>query len=132
MNKQYSEGCAMPGKIIDLQQIRALKETGIEWGPGPSIDDLPLSFSTAHCAAAHAMLNWSVKALSFRSRVSVKAIRDLEEGRRILRQVMMQALSFALEAEGLVFLPGLKPMRGQNCRSCTMDPNNRNDFHLVE
>ena len=122
----------MTGKIIDLQQIRALKEAGVEWGPAPSIDDLPLSFSIAHCAAARAMLNWSVEALSFRSGVSVKAIRDLEEGRRMLRQVTMQTLSFALEAEGLVFLPGLKPMRGQNCRGGTMDPKNRDDFHLIE
>jgi hypothetical protein len=44
----------------------------------------------------------------------------------------MQALSFALEAEGLVFIPGLKPMRGQNCRGGTMDPKNRDDFHLIE
>lgn len=122
----------MPGKIIDLQQIRALKEAGIEWGPGPSIDELPLSFSTAHCAAARTMLNWSVEALSFRSGVSVKAIGDFEEGQRTLRQVTIQALSFALEAEGLVFLPGLKPMRGQNCRGGTMDPRTRDDFYLIE
>ena len=122
----------MTGKIINLQQIRALKEAGIEWGPDPLMDDLPLPFSTAHCATARAMLNWSVEALSFRSGVSVMAIRDLEEGRRILRQVSMQALSFALEAEGLVFLPGLKPMRGQNCRGGTLDPRKRDDFHLIE
>lgn len=93
----------MPGKIINLQQIRALKEAGIEWGPAPFMDDLPLSFSTDHCSAARTMLNWSVEALSFRSGVSVKTIEDLETGRRILRQITMQALSFALEAEGLVF-----------------------------
>ncbi|MNG15866.1 hypothetical protein D3C84_997220 [compost metagenome] len=122
----------MVGKIIDLQQIRALKEAGIEWGADPFLDTLSLSFSTAHCAAARVMLNWSVEALSFRSGVSVKAIRDLEEGRRILREVTMQALSFALEAEGLVFLPGLKPMRGENCRGGTTDPKHRDDFHLVE
>jgi len=72
----------MVGKIFDLQQIRALKEAEIEWGPAPSIDDLPLSFSTVHCAAARAMLNWSAEAISFRFGVSVKAIRELEEGRR--------------------------------------------------
>ncbi|MCP1446146.1 hypothetical protein J3D54_005278 [Pseudomonas sp. GGS8] len=122
----------MPGKIINLEQIRALKEAGIEWGPDPFLDTLPLSFSTTHCAAARAMLNWSVEALSFRSGVSVKAIRELEEGRRTLRSVTMQALSFALETEGLVFLPGLKPMRGQNCRGGTTDPRKRDDFHLLE
>ncbi|VVM60101.1 hypothetical protein PS683_01246 [Pseudomonas fluorescens] len=35
--KQYSRNCVMTGKIIDLEQIRALKEAGIEWGPGPFI-----------------------------------------------------------------------------------------------
>jgi hypothetical protein len=122
----------MTGKIINLEQIKALKEAGVEWGPAPFIDDLPLSFSTAHCAAARAMLNWSVGALSFRSGVSVKTVRELEEGQRTLRPVTMQALSFALEAEGLVFLPGLKPMRGHNCRGGTMDPRRRDDFHLIE
>lgn len=122
----------MPGKIINLEQIRALKEAGIEWGAGFSINDLPLAFSTDHCAIARAMLDWSIEALSFRSGVSVKAIRDLEENRRVLRQVTMQALAFALEAEGLVFLPGLKPMRGNNCRGGTQDPKTRDDFHLIE
>lgn len=99
----------MAGKIIDLQQIRALKEAGIEWGPGSFFDDLPLSFSTVHCAAARAMLNWSVEALAFRSGVSVKAIMKLEEGRGALRPVTMQALSFAFEAEAQVFIPGQNP-----------------------
>lgn len=122
----------MNGKTINLEQIRALKEAGVEWGLGPFLDTLPLSFSAAHCAAARATLDWSVEALAFRSGVSVKAIRELEEGRRPLRQVTMQALSFALEAEGLVFLPGLKPMRGQNCRGGTLDPRTRDDFHLID
>lgn len=122
----------MTGKIINLEQIRALKEAGVEWGSAPFMYDLPLSFSIAHCAAARDMLNWSVEALSFRSGVSAKAIREFEEGRRTLRPVTMQALSFALEAEGLVFLPGLKPMRGHNCRGGTTDPKRRDDFHLIE
>lgn len=121
----------MPGKIINLEQIRALKEAGVEWGPAPFMDP-PLSFSTAHCAAARAMLNWSVEALSFRSGVSVNAIRKLEEGRGALRPVTMQALSFAFEAEALVFFPGQKPMRGHNCRGGTTDPRTRDDFHLLE
>lgn len=121
----------MSGKIIDLEQIRALKALGIEWG-GFSINDLPVSFSTEHCAKARAMLDWSIEALAFRSGVSVRAIRDLENNRRPLRKVTMQALSFALEAEGLVFLPGMEPMRGQNCRGGTQDPRTRDDFHLIE
>ncbi|SED77072.1 Helix-turn-helix [Pseudomonas frederiksbergensis] len=122
----------MTGKIINLEQIRALKEAGVEWGPSSLFDDLPLSFSAAHCAAARAMLSWSVEALAFRSGVSTKAIRELEAGRRTLRPVTMQALSYAFEAEALVFLPGLKPMRGNNCRGGTTDPKTRDDFHLIE
>ncbi|WP_347905162.1 helix-turn-helix transcriptional regulator [Pseudomonas purpurea] len=122
----------MPGKIIDLQQIRALKQAGIEWGSDFSIDDIPLAFSRSHCAAARTMLDWSVEALSFRSGVSVGAIRDLEAGNRTLRSVTMQALSFALEAEGLVFLPRLNPMRGHNCRGGTTDPKKRKDYDLIE
>jgi transcriptional regulator with XRE-family HTH domain len=78
------------------------------------------------------MLNWSAEALAFRSGVSVKAIKGLEEGRQTLRPVTMQALSFAFEAEALVFLPGLKPMRGHNCRGGTMNPRTRDDYHLLE
>lgn len=33
----------MAGEIIDLQQIRALKEAEIEWGSAPSLDDLPFT-----------------------------------------------------------------------------------------
>lgn len=120
----------MPGKIINLEQIRALKEGGVEWGPAPFMD-LPLSFSTAHCAA-RAMLNWSVEAHSFRSGVSVKAIRKLEESRGALRPVTMQDLSFAFEAESLVFFPGQKPMLGHDCRGGTTDPRTRDDFHQLE
>jgi hypothetical protein len=122
----------MTAKIINFEQIRALKEAGVAWGPAPFLDDLPLSFSAAHCATARAMLNWSVEALAFRSGVSIKAIRELEAGRRTLRPVTMQALSYAFEAEALVFLPGLKPMRGNNCRGGTTDPKTRDDFHLIE
>lgn len=78
------------------------------------------------------MLDWSVKAISFRSGVSIKAIRDLKEGRRMVRQVTMQALPFALGAEGLVFLPSPTPMRGQNCHGETIDPKNSDNFHLSE
>lgn len=53
----------MTAKIINLEQIRALKEAGVECGPAPFMDDLPPSFRAVHCAAARAMLNWSVEAL---------------------------------------------------------------------
>ncbi|WKY31091.1 helix-turn-helix domain-containing protein [Pseudomonas donghuensis] len=77
------------------------------------------------------MLGWSVEALAFRSGVSPGAIRRLENGAE-LRRVTMQALAYALEAEGLVFLPGHEPMRGDNFRGATANPKSRDDFHLIE
>lgn len=41
---------------------------------------LPLGFQPAHCAEARAMLHWSVHALAFRSKVSHRAIRSIENG----------------------------------------------------
>ncbi|MCF5060738.1 XRE family transcriptional regulator [Pseudomonas proteolytica] len=96
------------------------------------VEDLPLGFSEKHCAKAREILGWSVQALAFRSGVSTKAIREFELGIRKLRRVTIQALSFSLEAEGLIFIPGQNPMMGQNCRGGTTDPRTRDDFHLIE
>ncbi|WP_110632514.1 helix-turn-helix transcriptional regulator [Pseudomonas sp. CC120222-01a] len=95
------------------------------------IDHLPNGFQSAHCAQARARLDWSVEALSFRSGVSRAAIRAIENGAE-LRPVTMQALAFAFEAEGLIFLPGHPPMTGENCRGSTRDPRSRRDYHLLE
>ncbi|MDU4254913.1 helix-turn-helix transcriptional regulator [Pseudomonas sp.] len=77
-------------------------------------------------------LGWSIDALSFRSGVSRVAITSLEAGTRTLRQVSMQALAFAFEQEGVVFLPNVAPMIGDNCRGSTTDPRDRPDYHLIE
>ncbi|WP_248098286.1 helix-turn-helix domain-containing protein [Pseudomonas fragi] len=122
----------MTGKLIDLAQARGLKQDEIDRRMWLLAEDLPLGFSESHCVEAREMLDWSVETLAFRSGVSVKAIRELELGIRKLRRVTMQALSFSLEKEGLIFIPGHDPMRGQNCRGGTTNPRGRDDFHLIE
>ena len=121
----------MPTDEDDIQPVRlALDETQIptmEW----LMENLPLGFRSTHCAEARTMLGWSIEALAFRSGVSPGAIRRLEKGAE-LRRVTMQALAYALEAEGLFFLPGHQPMKGDNLRGATPCPRTRDDFHLIE
>lgn len=99
----------------------------IEW----CMEHLPNGFRSAHCAPARSRLGWSVEALAFRSGVSRSAINRLEKGIE-LREVTMQALAFAFETEGLIFIPGHPPMSGDNCRGATRDPRSRRDYHLLE
>lgn len=122
----------MTEKLIDLDKARRLKQDEFNRRMTLLVEDLPLGFSETHCAKAREMLGWSVEALAFRSGLSTTAIRELELGVRSLRRVTMQALSFSLETEGLIFIPGQNPMRGQNCRGGTTDPRTRDDFHLIE
>ncbi|MQG93410.1 helix-turn-helix transcriptional regulator [Pseudomonas sp. MN1F] len=95
------------------------------------MDHLPISFKGAHCRPARELLGWSIEDLSSASGVSAQAIQQLECGAP-LKEVSMQALAFALEAEGLVFFPGHSPLRGMNCRGATKDPRKRRDYHLLE
>lgn len=122
----------MTGKLVDLDKARSLKQDEFNRRIQLPVEELPLGFSEKHCAKARKILGWSVEALAFRSGVSTKAIRELELGVRSLRRVSIQALSFSLETEGLIFIPGQNPMRGQNCRDGTSDPRTRDDFHLIE
>ncbi|MFV0929306.1 helix-turn-helix domain-containing protein [Pseudomonas jessenii] len=122
----------MTGKLIELDQARRLKHAEEDREMRLFFESLPLGFTNVHCAQAREMLGWTVEALAFRSGVSTKAIRELERGTRTLRRVTLQALSFALEAEGLFFLPGHQPMRGENFGGATSDPRARDDFHLIE
>lgn len=121
----------MSADVIDPQPIRLVLDDeqfeAMEW----LMEQLPLGFLPGHCAEARTMLGWSVEALAFRSGVSPRAIRSIENGAE-LRRVTMQALAFAMEAEGLVFFPGHPPLRAGNCRGATPDPRTRNDFHLLE
>ncbi len=122
----------VPSKIVNLDQARAKRQAVEHEHIQQFLLQLPLAFSADHCAQARDTLGWSVEALAFRSGVSISAIRDLEASKRTLRRVTMQALSFAFEAEGLIFIPGFAPSRGGNCRGATPDPRERDDFHLLE
>lgn len=117
--------------LIDRQPLRlSLDDEQVEaiaW----LMDHLPLSFRQAHCGPARELLGWSVDDLSSASGVTPQAIQRLERG-IYLKEVSMQALAFALEAEGLVFFPGHPPLKGMNCRGSTKDPSTRRDFHLLE
>lgn len=95
------------------------------------LNSQPLPFHHSHCEPARLLLGWSVDALAFRSGVSPRAIRSVEKGAE-LRRVTMQALAYAMEQEGLAFLPGHPPMRVDNCRGATPDPRTREDYHLLE
>lgn len=107
---------------LDEEQIEA-----ISW----LMEHLPLSFQGAHCAHARELLGWSIATLSSASGVSSQAIERLEGGAH-LNEVSLQALAFALEAEGLVFFPGHPSLRGMNCCGSTKDPHSRHDYHLLE
>ncbi|AHC82711.1 XRE family transcriptional regulator [Pseudomonas monteilii SB3101] len=107
------------------------KDEGIPKEMEEFFADLPLGFRSEHCEPSRLALEWSVEALAFRSGVSPEAIRTVELGKE-LRRVTMQALAFALEAEGLIFFPGHPPLRSDDCRGATPDPRTRGDYHLIE
>lgn len=95
------------------------------------IDHLPPGFTGTHCSQARELLGWGANDLAAKSGVSLQAIQQLEHGAH-LNGVSMQALAFALEAEGLLFFPGHPPLKGENCRGSTKDPRGRLDYHLLE
>jgi len=117
--------------VLDQQPLRLnLDEEQIEaiaW----LMDHLPLSFRDAHCGPARRLLGWSIDDLSAVSGVTHQAIQRLELGAQ-LKAVSMQALSYAFEAEGLLFFPDHPPLWGKNCRGSTKDPRSRRDYHLLE
>lgn len=121
----------MTSHVLERQPLRLnLDEVQLEaiaW----LMDHLPLSFRGDHCAPARKLLGWNIADLSSASGVTPQAIQRLERGAH-LKSVSMQALAFALEAEGLVFFPGHPPLRGENCRGSTKDPRSRRDYHLLE
>lgn len=129
----YTELCgvAMTSHVLDRQTLSLNWDENQVEAIAWLMDHLPVSFRGAHCRAARYLLSWSINDLSSASGVSSQAIQRLERGAR-LNEVSMQALAFALEAEGLVFFPGHPPLRGMNCRGSTKDPRNRRDYHLLE
>lgn len=122
----------MSAEIVNFSKARSVSEAAEDAALLAFFQRLPPTFSARHCSVAREMLDWSIEALAFRSAVSVKAIKDLESGTRKLNQVTMQALAYAFENEGLIFIPGHPPSKGENCRGATTDPKQRDDFHLIE
>src|SRR5882724_755072 len=59
--------------------------------------------SPEQCRAARAWLNWSMDDLAARAHVSNSTIRDYEAGRRTPIQNNLDAITRALEAEGIIF-----------------------------
>lgn len=57
--------------VLDDEQLEAMERL---------IEQLPLGFLPCHCAEARTMLGWSVEALAFRSGVSPRATRSIENG----------------------------------------------------
>lgn len=121
----------MSTDVIDADPVRLVLDDDQLEAMGWLIEHLPLGFLPAHCAVARTMLGWSVEALAFRSGVSPRAIRSIENGAELPR-VTMQALAYAMESQGLVFFPGHPPLRADNCRGATQDPRTRDDYYLIE
>ncbi len=88
-------------------------------------------FTPKHSVQARAMLDWSVEQLSDESGVSVEAIERFEAGAEVL-DVTRLAITYRLEAEGLVFFPGFAPGRGMSVRGSAPDPVGRADFVMIE
>jgi DNA-binding transcriptional regulator YiaG len=122
----------MDPNIVDFQKVRDFKSAEIDAQILDYYLYLPPTLTPQQCSQGRNMLAWSREALAFRSGASVKAIREFESGSRELRTVTRQALAYALEAEGLLFFPGFKPVKSNGCPGATLDPRQRNDFYLIE
>lgn len=84
------------------------------------------------CVQARELLGWDQTRLSAESGVGLLAIGMYEAGMRVLRPISCQALAYAFEKEGLVFLRGEAPIFGANVRGCCPNPRNASDYHLLE
>jgi len=118
--------------LIDFESAREDRKAEIDEDFIDFLLSRPQTLTPEQCAQGRHILGWSQEALAFRSGASVLAISQFESGPRLLRDVTKQALVFAMELEGLLFIAGHPPSRGDNCRGMTPNPRGRNDFHLVE
>ncbi len=118
--------------VIDLELARIAKKSEVHAELLDFFLNQPPTLTPQQCVQGRDILGWSEEALAFRSGASVKAIQQFEAGSRPLKWVTKQALQFALEQEGLMFMPGFAPSMGSNCRGVTPDPRLRDDFYLIE
>ncbi len=65
-----------------------------------------MSFSPAQSRAARGLLDWSQTELAAKSNLSESTIRDFEKGRRVPSTNNLAAIVRALEAAGVIFVPG--------------------------
>jgi transcriptional regulator with XRE-family HTH domain len=68
-----------------------------------------MSFTSAQCRAARALLNWSQEELATASRIAIKTIADFERGSRAPYARTLSELQSALEAAGIEFTNGGEP-----------------------
>lgn len=85
-----------------------------------------------HCLKAREHLRWSREILAQESGVSVEAIARFEDEQAKLREVTLQALAWALEAQGLIFIQGHPLLVGMDVRGATPDPRLRDDYEMIE
>lgn len=122
----------MTKNVIDFEQTRIAKQSLDDKKMLDFFFNLPPILTPQHCVQGRAILGWAQEALAFRSGASVKAIQEFEAGSRPLKRVTKQALTFAMEAEGLIFIPNGPASRGGDLRGVMPDPRLRDDFHLIE
>jgi len=67
-------------------------------------------FTPTHCVQAREILSWSVEQLSREAGVSVDDIQRFEAQQDVADAARL-ALTYRLEAQGLVFFPGFAPGR---------------------
>lgn len=95
--------------------------------------DIPLfHMNRAFCVQARQRLDWAIDRLAHESGVSPLAIEQFESGFRKLRPISLQAIAFAFEAQGLMFIPGYGILRGGDVQGACPDPRLSDDYFQVE
>jgi transcriptional regulator with XRE-family HTH domain len=69
-----------------------------------------MSLSADQCRAARALLNWSQRELADASKVATKTIADFERSTRAPYDRTLAGMQRALEAAGIEFINGGKPV----------------------
>lgn len=88
--------------------------------------------SPEHCLRAREHLGWTREALAQASGASIEAITRFETEQAELREVTLQALAWAFEGQGLIFIEGHPLLVGMDVRGATPDPRLRDDFETIE
>lgn len=84
------------------------------------------------CLQARQRLDWGIDRLADESGVSPLAIEQFESGFRRLKPISLQAIAYAFEAKGLMFIPGYGILTGDNIVGACPDPQLSDDYFQVE